>query len=146
MRGFDGTSRNNKRPCGVAEYFQVRKHRVERHSDDSRNILAKEPSGSEFFNNVAHFRPEVTVICRASLLPGNTERLARESGANKVNWCEVVLSALPDVPESGDSGPMLFEDFCCIIINLHLPFDRAKSGPLKPKFQATNTGKEATDC
>jgi hypothetical protein len=42
----------------------------------------------EFGNNSQIFRPEVTVIFRASSLPGNTERLAGESAANKVNWGE----------------------------------------------------------
>jgi hypothetical protein len=82
--GIDGRSRNNKRPRGVAERFQVRKHIVEFHSDDSRNVLANDPSGSDFCNNAAHLRPEMTVIFRASSLPGVTEGLAREPSANKV--------------------------------------------------------------
>ena len=79
VRGIDGTSRNNKRLAGVAEGFQVRKHRVECHVDDSSNILTNDPSGPEFLYNSEHLWPEVTVIFRASSLPGNTERLAGES-------------------------------------------------------------------
>jgi hypothetical protein len=78
-----GASWNNKRPCGVAFTLQVRKHTVEFHVDDSKNILAKHPSGSCFFNNSEHFWPDRTVICRASTLPGNTEWLARKSACNE---------------------------------------------------------------
>jgi hypothetical protein len=84
VSGIDGTSRNNKRPAGVADSFQVRKHVVEFHSDDASNVLAKNPSGSRFANNAQHFRPERAVICRASSLPGNAERLARKSTCDEV--------------------------------------------------------------
>jgi hypothetical protein len=48
VRGIDGTSRNNKRLAGVADSFQVRKHLVDRHADDSSNILANDPTGPDF--------------------------------------------------------------------------------------------------
>jgi|ERR1035437_10559243 hypothetical protein len=79
MSGIDGTSRNNNRPCGVADAFQVRKHTVEFHVDDSRHVLSKNPSWSCLRNNSEHFRPDVTVIFLAPSLPGTTERLARKS-------------------------------------------------------------------
>jgi len=122
VRGTEGTSRNNKRPAGVAEAFQVSKRCVEPHSDDSRHILSNNPSGSEFFNNAAHFRPEVTVIILASSLPGNGKWLAGESSANKVNWWEVVCPAFSDVSEFRDIGPVFREDFLAKLIILYLPF------------------------
>jgi hypothetical protein len=79
VRGIDGTSRNNKRLAGVPDAFQVRKHLVDRHTDDSSNILTNNPSGPEFFDNTQHFRPEETVIFLASSLPGDRKRLAGES-------------------------------------------------------------------
>jgi hypothetical protein len=82
--GIDGASRNNKRPSGVTECFQVRKHTVEFHVDDSSNIFTKHPSWSCLRNNAEHFRPERTVISRAFSLPGHTVWLARESSGNKV--------------------------------------------------------------
>jgi hypothetical protein len=85
VSGIDGTSRNNKRPRGVADAFQVRKDIVEFHRDDSSNILTNEPSGLCPVNNSEHFRPERTLIFRASSLPGDTERLARKSPCEKVN-------------------------------------------------------------
>ena len=85
MSGIDGTSRNNKRPRGVADAFQVRKDIVEFHRDDSTNIFTNDPSGLGFPNNSQHFRPDRTVIFRASSLPGDTERLARKSPCEQVN-------------------------------------------------------------
>jgi hypothetical protein len=79
VRGIDGTSRNNKRLAGVADAFQVRKHRVELHADEPSNILTNDPSGPDFLYNSAHFRPEVTVILLAPSLPGCREWLARKS-------------------------------------------------------------------
>ena len=85
MRGVNAASRNNKRLRGVAEIFQVKKHLVECQIDDTRHVFTKDPSGSDFRNNSAHLRPEVTVILLAAALPGNTEGLAGESSGNNVN-------------------------------------------------------------
>ena len=85
VRGVDAASRNNKRLAGVADAFQVRKHRVECQIDDARHVLTKDPTGPDFVNNAEHFRPEVTVIVLASALPGKAERLTGESSGNNVN-------------------------------------------------------------
>jgi hypothetical protein len=85
VRGFNGTSRNNKRPCGVTETFQVRKRSVEPQRDVPSNIFKQTDSGSFFGNNGKYKRPEITVIFLASLFPGSTKRLARVSAANKLN-------------------------------------------------------------
>jgi hypothetical protein len=97
VSGIDGTSRNNKRPCGVADSFQVRKHVVEFHRDDSRNVFAKHPSGSRFANNAEHLWPDRTVICRASSLPGNAERLARKSACDEGDTSELGSVEIEDV-------------------------------------------------
>jgi hypothetical protein len=76
--GIDGASWNNKRLDGVAFTFQVRKHSVEFHVDDSSNVFTKHPSGPGLLYNSEHFRPERTVICRASALPGLGKWLARK--------------------------------------------------------------------
>ncbi len=78
VRGIDTASRNNKRLAGVACAFQVSKHRVECHIDDSRHIFTKHPRGPEFFDNSAHFWPEVTVIFLTSSLPSKGKWLAWE--------------------------------------------------------------------
>ena len=89
MSGIDGTSRNNKRPRGVADAFQVRKDIVEFHRDDSSNVLTNDPTGVCAVNNSEHLRPERTVICRAFSLPGDAERLTRKSPCEQVNPCVV---------------------------------------------------------
>jgi hypothetical protein len=83
--GIDGASWNNKCLAGVTRIFQVRKHLVEFHIDDSNNIFANDPKRLHLPYNSKHLRPEKTVIFRASLVPGDTEWLARESAANKLN-------------------------------------------------------------
>ena len=59
--------------------FQVSNTIVERHTDDSSNVLTKYPSGPEFLNHSKHFWPEETVICFASALPGKGYGLAGEA-------------------------------------------------------------------
>jgi hypothetical protein len=76
--GVDGASWNNKRLDGVAFTFQVRKHSVEFHRDESSNVLTKHPSGPGFVYNSEHLRPEITVILLASALPGLGKWLARK--------------------------------------------------------------------
>src|SRR5262245_8416086 len=80
----DGTSRNNGRLRGVAEAFQVRNTAVEFHLNEASNVFTNDPMGPDGSDNASHFRPEVTVICRASLLPGNREGLAGKSSDDNV--------------------------------------------------------------
>jgi hypothetical protein len=124
VRGVDGTSRNSKRPRGVANGFQVKKHVVERQTDDARNILANDPSGSFLFNNSEHFRPEITVIFFASLLPGLTEWLARKPACDDINASELPGLVRVDVVVLRDMGPVLSKDFSAKLVSL----DKASRG------------------
>lgn len=85
MWGSDSDSRNNKRPAGVAEGSQVRKHSVEAHADVPSNVLSNDPSRPALVHEPTHFRPEVAVIFRAAALPGEAKWLARVSAANNVD-------------------------------------------------------------
>lgn len=98
MLGIDGTSRNSKRLDGVTDGLQVKNAIVEFHLDDARHVLTNNPSGPALFDNSKHVRPEVTVICRASLLPGDTEWLARKSA------CEQCDTPVAGGVEGGDVG------------------------------------------
>jgi hypothetical protein len=121
--GSESVSRKYKRPAGVALSFQISEYSVEVKRDDSRNILANNPSGSDFLNNSQHFRPEITVILIASLLPGNAEWLARESPDHNVNcwgFCRVELS---DVTMFLRFGEPEFQYFLAVFVDFHLPFD-----------------------
>jgi hypothetical protein len=110
VRGVEGASWKYNRPCGVPFAFQLRKHIVECHVDEASNILCKHEIGSCFFNNSEHFRPEVTVIFLASLLPGLTERLARKSTCEEVGSFPFCAIKLSDVFDDWDCGPMSLED------------------------------------
>ena len=114
MRGVDGASWKYNRPCGVPFAFQLRKHIVECHVDEASNILCKHEIGSCFFNNSEHFRPEVTVILLASLLPGLTERLARKSACEEVCPSPLAAVKVSDVWDDWDIGPVSLEDFAAV--------------------------------
>ena len=81
----DTASRNNVRLHFVSSCFQVRAHLVEDHSfrpiNNSENVLAHDPTGSNSPNNPQHFRPEVAVVLRALALTREAERLA---GGNRL--------------------------------------------------------------
>jgi hypothetical protein len=85
VRGVDTASWNKETLDFVTFCFQVSKHRVECQIDDSRHILTNDPRWPQFPYNSDKFRPEVTVVFLASLLPGNGERLTGESSGNNVN-------------------------------------------------------------
>jgi hypothetical protein len=72
VRGVDGASWNNKWDGLVAEVFQIRKAALEAHwlVNKASHILANEIFRSQLCNKASHFRPEITVIFCASLLPG----------------------------------------------------------------------------
>jgi len=117
VRGIDTASWNNKRLAGVAFAFQVRKHRVEFHIDDSSNILAKHPTGSCFFDNSEHLWPERTVIFCAPSLPGNRERLARKPSGNKVNCFKSISSQVVNIGEDKHLRPMFLQDSLAVVVN-----------------------------
>jgi hypothetical protein len=105
--GIDGTSRNNKRLDPIAKALQVSKHVFEFHADDSRHVFTKHPSGSASSNNIPHCRPEVTVIARASSLPGKGKRLAGKTSGNEVASNS---SNCSNVSVVWDVRPMFSED------------------------------------
>src|SRR5690606_12392125 len=150
VRGTDGSSRNNKRPCLVACVFQVRKHIVEAQTDVSSNIFSKYPSGPEFPHESKHFRPEIAVILRASSLPGNTERLAGVSSANKVNcspianhpvFLQSLPRQLPYIRVNWHGWPMLFQHLLAVRFNF-TKSDCLNPGPLCGQGHAADTGKQ----
>jgi hypothetical protein len=137
--GVDGNSWNIKRPCGVAESFQVRKHIVEAHADVASNILSNDPSGPEFLDKTSKFRPEVAVIFLAKSSPGRAERLARVSSANNVDWSiNVVPCQLAHVFKTRNIRPVFRQDFALEWFNL-AECDGFKSArPFKAKRKATD--------
>jgi hypothetical protein len=135
--GVDGASRNNKRCCFVTEAFQLSQHIIECQIDDSRHVLTKYPSGPDRLDNAEHLWPEETVIFLAALLPGNTERLARKSTANKVNWFGVNDCA--DVSVELHLRPVLVEYLLTVGVYLTLP-RYLNACAFKTEIKATNAG------
>jgi len=144
---------------------------VERQRDEPKHILSHDPTGSGFFNNTAHLRPEVTVILCAASLPGDGERLAGEAATDEVNGGEAtghfltsssstlppfLFGRLPGVPALGvgqnpvdgsnvgvsfDIRPMLLQDFETVRFAFHLP-QRLEPRPLEAKVEAPDSCKE----
>jgi len=118
---IDGTSRNNKRPRGVAETFQVSEHIVECQRDDPSNIFANDPSGSRECNDAAHLRPEVAVVRVRFLLSGDAERLAGEATTDEINGSDPIQSIcveFADVTEDRNTGPVLTQDGSAELVGL----------------------------
>jgi hypothetical protein len=77
------------------------------HREEASNIFSNDPTGPDFIDATVHVRPEVTVILRASSLPGITERLAWESSREnidlaspfpKICFCDVVITLTMWIP------------------------------------------------
>jgi hypothetical protein len=138
VSGIEGTSRNNKRPCGVADALQVRKHAVEFQRDDSSNIFTKHPLRFGAINNAEHFRPERTVIARAASFPGEAVWLARKSPSDEVGSHALDVS---DVAEIRHVGPVSFEDFAGIGFDFR-EADCFVSSGCRSQGEATDSRKE----
>jgi hypothetical protein len=77
MGCIDGTSRNNRRPCGVTDSFQVSRHSVEpRLPNRRRNLLSHDDRGTAGSDEVKEDRPEVALVRLARAFSGNGKRLA----------------------------------------------------------------------
>jgi hypothetical protein len=147
MGGADGTSRNNKRPRGVAETFQVSENIVECHCDETSNVFANDPSGSRECNDAAHLRPEVAVVCFAFLLSGDAKGLAREATTDEIDSSKPSQSICVngvDVIEAGEIGPVLSQYGSAVLVTL-TEGDSSHSGSLKPETESANTAEEVED-
>lgn len=91
--------------------------------DEPTNVLNADETGSHDRKNARHLWPEVTVICRACSLPGQTERLARDSAGNNVNCSPLISVHLPQVVQAQCIGPVLGEDPSAPGVNLNLAHD-----------------------
>lgn len=133
--GTDARSRNNERPAGVAEMFQVSNAIVECHADDSSNILSNDPRRPELLHNAKHFWPEETVVLCAFSLPGDGERLAGEPAGDEgrafdAGRPESVTCNGSHVVEPRHVRPVFREDALAIWISFDLG-DGAEPRPLR---------------
>lgn len=109
VKRVDGTSRNNNRPCGVPDGFQVSEYTVECHVDDASNVLSQDETRSCRVNNPVHCRPEVARIILAASLPGNAKWLAWEASGNKVDWAKLGSFERSDIVMLRYSRPVFIE-------------------------------------
>jgi hypothetical protein len=149
VRGVDGCSRNNKRPPGVAIGLQISEHLVEPQGDVTSNVLSNDPSGSDFANNSAHFRPEVTRVLRASLLAGVRERLAGVAATDDIDGADAIGSKAScgeasHVLVTGHVGPVLAEDGTTERLDL-TEGNGAHSCALEPEREAADAAEQVED-
>jgi hypothetical protein len=77
MGRIDGTSRDNGRPAGVTDAFQVRLHSVEPIlSNRCRNLFSHEDRGPTGADKLKEDGPEVALVFLRFAFPGNGEGLA----------------------------------------------------------------------
>jgi hypothetical protein len=142
VRGIDGTSRYNKRPPGVADVFQVRKHAVEAQRSVPSNILSKEPSGPMLLDDPKSLRPEPAVILLASSLPGKGFWLAWVACGNNVAVCPVECA---DVLVDWHFRPMLPKDAATERVDLTEGNGAESPGAFKPEAESADAAEQVED-
>ena len=144
----DAASRKYEWENSVSRFCQVKNRFVEPHIDEASNIFPKHPTGPQFGNNAAHFRPQVAFIRKAPPLSCGGEGLARESagedgdGFKSCFLKKRLLRECGDVPELRHIRPMLLQDGIGIVRPLALT-DRFKARRLRRQVQPADAGKEA---
>ena len=118
MRGIDGTSWKYDRSCLVAFFLQVRKHVVERHTDEPSNVLSNDPTGPNTGNDSQHLRPESAVIFRAQSLPGARIRLAGEAAGEQIGSSVLRSIEVEDVGNDRDAWPSFRQYFPTELVSL----------------------------
>jgi hypothetical protein len=95
----DGTSRDNGRPAGVTDAFQVSEHSVEPVlANRRRNLLSHEDSGPSGTGEPKIVGPQVPIVSLGFSLAGDAERLARRRAGPE-------LAAVGPSGETGGDGP-----------------------------------------
>jgi hypothetical protein len=78
MGRIDGTSRDNGRPAGVSDAFQVNTHSVEPIlANRSRNLFSHNDSGRSGSDKAEILWPEMALVFLAFAFAGDAERLTR---------------------------------------------------------------------
>jgi hypothetical protein len=143
----DGTSRNSKRPRGVAEDFQVSEHIVECQRDDASNVFANDPRRSRECNNCAHRRPEIAVVVVSLLVTGDAEGLTGESATDNIDSSKPTQSVCvngANIVKTWDVRPVLAENGAAELVSL-TEGDGTHAGSLKPERETTDAAEEVED-
>lgn len=71
VRGVDGTSRDNERPPGVVDAFQVSEYSVEPMlANSSRDLLSHDDSGPSDTDEAKEVGPQVPFVCGTETFAG----------------------------------------------------------------------------
>ena len=144
----DAASRKYEWENSVSRFCQVKNRFVEPHIDEASNIFPKHPTGPQFGNNAAHFRPQVAFIRKAFSSSGGGEGLTGEAAGDNGDCFKScflkkrLLRECGDVAELRHIRPMFLQDGIGIVRPLALT-DRFKARRLRRKVQPADAGKQA---
>ena len=144
----DAASRKYEWENSVSRFCQVKNRFVEPHIDEASNIFPKHPTGPQFGNNAAHFRPQVAFIRKAPPLSCGGEGLTGETAGNDGDCFKScflkkrLLRDCGDVPELRHIRPMLLQDGIGVVRPLTLA-DGLEPGRLRRQIQTANAGEQA---
>lgn len=150
MRRVDTASWKYIRLDFEAFSLQISAHLFENQSvrpiNDSENIFTHDPAGTYFPNRSQHFRPEITVVIRASSLPCHTEGLTGKSPCEDID-----LSPMGNKVCCFDVGilcrirKMVFEDTTAERIVVAIE-DVDHTRPLCRKIEPSDAAKKRSMC
>jgi hypothetical protein len=139
MGSPNGTSRKYNRPHFVTRILQISAHLIECHSDEVANVLTTDPIGLRRSDKSQHLRPEMAVICRATLPPRRTEGLTRETPGKEIRRGRVDKGS--DVAMNGHLREVLAQHLLAVRINLAVE-NGAEARPLRRQREAADTRKQ----
>ena len=144
----DAASRKYEWENSVSRFCQVKNRFVEPHIDEASNIFPKHPTGPQFGNNSAHFRPQVAFIRKTLPFSRGGEGLTGETAGNDGDCFKScflkkrLLRECGDVSELRHIRPVPLQDRIGVV----RPFTLAnglKSGCLRRKVQTADAGEQA---
>ena len=144
----DAASRKYEWENSVSRFCQVKNRFVEPHIDEASNIFPKHPTGPQFGNNAAHFRPQVAFIRKAPPFSGGGEGLAwKAAGENRDGFksCFLkkrLLRECGDVPELRHVRPVPLQDGIGVVRPFTLA-DGLEPGRLRRQVQTADAGEQA---
>ena len=148
MPRADAASRKYEWENSVSRFCQVKNRFVEPHIDEASNIFPKHPTGPQFGNNAAHFRPQVAFIRKAPPLSCGGKGLTGEAAGNDSDCFKScflkkrLLRKCGDVPELRHIRPVPLQDGIGVVRPFTLA-DGLEPGCLCRQVQTANAGEQA---
>lgn len=150
MRRIDTASWKYVRLDAVTFSFQISAHLLEyqslRPTNDSENIFAHDPAGTDFLNRSQHLRPEIAIVLRTSSFACRAERLAGEASRENVDTVSPNREICrADIDELFCMREMVFENTAAkrIRVAIELVFE---ARPFGRKVEASDAAEERGVC